>query len=54
MKLHVVVEEDEAGFFVAEVPSLPGYLSQGKTHDKAIANVKDAIQGWFEVMEAKA
>ncbi|MDH4078642.1 MAG: type II toxin-antitoxin system HicB family antitoxin [Nitrospira sp.] len=53
MKLHVVVEQDEAGFFVAEVPALPGCLSQGRTHDEAIANVKDAIEGWFEVMEAK-
>ena len=53
MKLHVVVEQDEAGYFVAEVPALPGCLSQGKTRDEAIANVKDAIEGWFEVMETK-
>ncbi len=53
MKLHVVVEQDEADYFVAEVPALPGCLSQGKTRDEAIANVKDAIEGWFEVMEAK-
>lgn len=53
MKLHVVVEQDEAGYFVAEVPALPGCLSQGKTRDEAIGNVKDAIEGWFEVMEAK-
>lgn len=53
MKLHVVVEQDEAGYFVAEVPALPGCLSQGKTRDEAIANVKEAIEGWLEVMEAK-
>ncbi len=53
MKLHVVVEQDEAGYFVAEVPALPGCLSQGKTRDEAIGNVKDAIEGWLEVMEAK-
>lgn len=53
MKLHVMVEEDDAGYFVAEVPALPGCLSQGKTHDEAIANVKEAVEGWFEVMEAK-
>lgn len=53
MKLHVVVEQDEAGYFVAEVPALPGCLSQGKTRDEAICNVKDAIEGWLEVMEAK-
>lgn len=53
MKLHVVVEKDEAGYFVAEVPALPGCFSQGKTHEEAIANVKEAIEGWLEVMEAK-
>lgn len=49
MKLHVVVEQDEAGYFVAEVPALPGCLSQGKTRDEAIANVKEAIKEWLDV-----
>jgi predicted RNase H-like HicB family nuclease len=53
MRLHVVVEEDEAGYFAAEVPALPGCLSEGKTREEAIANVKEAIEGWLEVMEAK-
>jgi len=53
MKLHVIVEKDEAGYYVAEVPALPGCLSQGKTYDEALINVKEAIEGWFEVMEAK-
>lgn len=53
MKLHVVVEQDEAGYYAAEVPALPGCLSQGKTREEAIANVKEAIEGWLEVMEAK-
>lgn len=53
MKLHVVVEQDESGYYVAEVPALPGCLSQGKTHDEAIANIKEAIKGWLEVMESK-
>ncbi|MHB8836118.1 MAG: type II toxin-antitoxin system HicB family antitoxin [Candidatus Methylomirabilia bacterium] len=53
MKLHVTIERDEAGFYVAEVPALPGCLSQGKTHEEAIANIKEAIEGWLEVMESK-
>ncbi len=53
MKLHVVVEQDEAGYFAAEVPALPGCLSQGKTREEAIANVKEAVEGWLEVMDAK-
>lgn len=53
MKLHVIIEQDEAGYYVAEVPALPGCLSQGKTHDEAVSNIKEAIEGWFEVMESK-
>jgi predicted RNase H-like HicB family nuclease len=54
MKLHVLIEQDEAGYYVAEVPALPGCLSQGKTHEEALANVKEAIAGWLETMEGKA
>lgn len=53
MKVHVSIEEDEQGYFVAEVPALPGCLSQGKTREEAIANIKEAIEGWLEVMEVK-
>lgn len=53
MKLHVKIEKDEAGYYVAEVPALPGCFSQGKTYEQAIENVKEAIEGWIEVMESK-
>jgi len=53
MKLHVIIEKDEAEYYVAEVPALPGCLSQGKTHEEAITNIKEAIAGWLEVMESK-
>ncbi|MCK4739041.1 MAG: type II toxin-antitoxin system HicB family antitoxin [Deltaproteobacteria bacterium] len=53
MKLHISIEQDEAGYFVAEVPALPGCFSQGKTKDEAIANIKEAVEGWLEVMESK-
>jgi len=53
MKLHVVIEKDEVGYYVAEVPALPGCLSQGKTYEEAIANVTEAVTGWLEVMESK-
>jgi predicted RNase H-like HicB family nuclease len=53
MKLHIVVEKDESGYFVAEVPALPGCFSQGKTHEEALTNIREAIEGWFEVMESK-
>jgi predicted RNase H-like HicB family nuclease len=53
MKLHVIIEQDEAGYYAAEVPALPGCLSQGKTREEALANIKEAIEGWLEVMESK-
>lgn len=53
MKLHVTIERDEAGYYVAEVPALPGCLSQGKTRREAIKNIHEAVEGWLEVMEAK-
>ena len=53
MKLHVVIEKDEAGYFVAEVPALPGCLSQGKTKTEALENIREAVEGWLEVMESK-
>ena len=53
MQLHVVIEQDESGYFVAEVPALPGCFSQGKTREEALTNIKEAIEGWLEVMESK-
>jgi predicted RNase H-like HicB family nuclease len=53
MKVHVIIEQDEAGYYVAEVPALPGCLSQGKTYEEAIVNVREAIAGWLETMELK-
>lgn len=53
MNLRVVVERDEKGYYVAEVPALPGCVSQGKTYEEALANIKEAVEGWLEVMESK-
>ena len=46
MRYRVVVERDEDGVFVAEAPSLPGCVSQGRTRGEAIANIKDAIAAY--------
>jgi predicted RNase H-like HicB family nuclease len=32
---------------------LPGCLSQGKTREDALADIKEAVEGWLEVMESK-
>lgn len=52
MKYRVVVEADEDGAYVAEVPSLPGCVTQGKTRAEAIANAKEAIALYVESLEA--
>jgi antitoxin HicB len=52
MKYRVLIEQDEDGVFVAEVPSLPGCISQGKTRSEAIENVTEAIAGYLESLEA--
>lgn len=54
MKLRVIIEKDETGYYVAEVPALPGCLSQGKTIQEAKANIKEAVVGWLAVMDEKA
>jgi len=38
----------DGGGFVALVPDLPGYMSDGETPEEALANVKDAIETWIE------
>lgn len=54
MKLKVMIEKDETGYYVAEVPALPGCVSQGETLAEAKANIKEAIVGWIKVMNDKA
>jgi predicted RNase H-like HicB family nuclease len=44
----VIVEEDEAGFFVATNPALPGCYSQGKNMEEALANVRAATEACLE------
>ena len=47
----VVVYPGEDGYWVAECPSLPGCISQGKTKEEAIGNIKEAIQGYTKALE---
>jgi predicted RNase H-like HicB family nuclease len=54
MRVHVVLDKDEDGFWVAEVPAMPGCLSQGKSREEALSNIRDAIEGWLEVMQSKS
>ena len=50
-KRKVLLYPGEDGYFVVEVPSLPGCISQGKTRDQALANIEEAIALYIEVLE---
>ncbi|MFH1112417.1 MAG: type II toxin-antitoxin system HicB family antitoxin [Pseudomonadota bacterium] len=49
MKFIVTLDRDEDGIWVVECPSIPGCVSQGKTKDDALANIKEAISLCLEV-----
>ena len=51
LRYRILIEEDEDGIFVAECPSLPGCVSQGKTRKEAVNNIRDAIKGYLESLE---
>jgi predicted RNase H-like HicB family nuclease len=52
MKIGVIIHEAEEGGFWAEVPALPGCVTQGETKKEIRKNVNDAIEGWMKVNEA--
>lgn len=52
MKYRVIVQQDEDGVFVAEVPSLPGCISQGSTRAEAVENIREAMGLYIESLEA--
>jgi predicted RNase H-like HicB family nuclease len=49
MKIKVVVHEAEEGGFWAEVPAIPGCVSQGETMDELMRNVHEAIEACLAV-----
>lgn len=51
MKFRILIDKDEDGMFVAEVPALPGCISQGATREESLANIKDAITGYLESLK---
>jgi predicted RNase H-like HicB family nuclease len=49
MKVKAIVHPAEEGGYWAEVPALPGCITEGDTWEELMANLKDAIEGWLEV-----
>ncbi|MBI4389827.1 MAG: type II toxin-antitoxin system HicB family antitoxin [Nitrospinae bacterium] len=54
MIFHVTLEPAEDGWIVAECPALPGCVSQGKTEQEAIENIKEAINAWLWAEDQKS
>lgn len=49
MKIKAIVHSAEEGGYWAEVPALPGCITEGDTWEELLENLRDAIEGWLEV-----
>jgi predicted RNase H-like HicB family nuclease len=47
----VLIYPGENGFWVAECPSLPGCISQGKNREEAVTNIREAIEGYIRALQ---
>jgi predicted RNase H-like HicB family nuclease len=54
MKIKVLVHPAEEGGYWAEVPALPGCISEGDTWDETLANIREAAEGWLDVSAEQA
>jgi predicted RNase H-like HicB family nuclease len=52
-EFQVIIEQDEAGYFVAECPALKACYSQGRTYEEVIENIKDVIALCLEAFRKK-
>ena len=53
MKLRVLVHPAEEGGFWAEIPALPGCVSEGDTFEEMLTNIREAAEGWLTVATEK-
>ena len=54
MRLRVLLHPAEEGGFWAEVPALPGCVSEGDSREEVLANIREAAEGWLEVSAEQA
>jgi predicted RNase H-like HicB family nuclease len=47
----VIIHPGEDGYWIAECPSLPGCVTQGRTREEAVANARDAIREYVAALE---
>jgi predicted RNase H-like HicB family nuclease len=53
MKIRAIIHPAEEGGYWAEVPALPGCITEGDSMEEVRANLKDAIAGWLEVANSR-
>ncbi|OGC85108.1 MAG: hypothetical protein A2W07_00840 [candidate division Zixibacteria bacterium RBG_16_43_9] len=53
MKFLITIFRDEDGMYIAECPSIPGCINQGKTQREAEKNIREAIKECLEVRAEK-
>ena len=53
MKIRAIVHPAEEGGYWAEVPALPGCITEGDTIEEVMTNLKDAIEGWLDVANSR-
>jgi predicted RNase H-like HicB family nuclease len=49
MRVKAIIHEAEEGGYWAEVPALPGCVTQGDTVEEVTSNLREAIEGWLSV-----
>ena len=52
-RYQVVIEQDEDGVFVAEIPSIRACYAQGATFEEAVSNIRDVLRMCIEEMQAR-
>ena len=53
MTLRAIIHNAEEGGFWAEVPALPGCMTQGETKEELEDNLHEAVEGWLAAGEAQ-
>jgi predicted RNase H-like HicB family nuclease len=53
MNIKAIIHPAEEGGYWAEVPGLPGCITEGDSIEEVMANLKDAIEGWLYVANSR-
>ena len=54
MNIRAIIHKAEEGGYWAEVPALPGCVTQGETMDEVRTNLKEAVELWLEAGSPEA